>query len=204
MRRWGIVAAAVVVFVAVASQLLLPTLGERRVEDRLTEGGGSADVTLGAFPAVRLLFDDGERLEVSADGLDLDLDPETEVFDRLDGFSIVDVSIERSRAGPFELEKFELTRDGSGPYRLTSTGTTSAAALTEYGFERFELPGESIAGLILDRLLGDSDVSVPVDLDMELTSDDGRVRVVSGGGTVAGVEAGPLAQAITSAIVVQL
>ena len=39
---------------------------------------------------------------------------------------------------------------------------------------------------------------------MELTSDDGRVRVVSGGGTVAGVPTGPLAELLTSAIVVQL
>jgi len=37
-----------------------------------------------------------------------------------------------------------------------------------------------------------------------VTSEDGRVRVVSGGGTVAGFETGPLAQLITSAIVVQL
>ena len=59
---------------------------------------------LGAFPAVRLLFSDGERFEVDARDLDLDLDEEAEVFDRLDGFSIVDVSIEDSVAGPFELE----------------------------------------------------------------------------------------------------
>ena len=36
------------------------------MEDRLTAGGGSADVTLGSFPAVRLLFSDGERFEVDA------------------------------------------------------------------------------------------------------------------------------------------
>ena len=41
-------------------------------------------------------------------------------------------------------------------------------------------------------------------IDLEVTSEDGRVRVVSGGGTVAGFETGPLAQLITSAIVVQL
>ncbi len=39
---------------------------------------------------------------------------------------------------------------------------------------------------------------------MELTSADGRLDVVSGGGTVAGIPTGPLAQLITSAIVVRI
>ena len=193
------------VFVLVASQVLIPSLGERRVEDRLTEGGGSAEVTLGAFPAARLLFSEGERFEVDARDLDLDLDEEVEVFDRLDGFSIVDVSIEDSVAGPFELESVRLTRDGEGPYRVVANGATTAGGLAEAGLEAVELPGESLADLIFGGLLGDVDeTAVPVELDLEVASDDGRVRVVSGGGTVAGFETGPLAQLITSAIVVQL
>ena len=68
-----------------------------------------------------------------------------------------------------------------------------------------ELPGESLADVIFGGLLDDVDeTTVPVELDLEVTSEDGRVRVVSGGGTVAGFETGPLAQLITSAIVVQL
>jgi hypothetical protein len=199
------IVAGAVVFVLVASQVLIPSLGERRVEDRLTEGGGSAEVTLGAFPAVRLLFSDGERFEVDARDLDLDLDEEVEVFDRLDGFSTVDVSIEDSVAGPFELESFHLTRDGQGPYRVVADGATTAGGLAEAGLEAVELPGESLADVIFGGLLDDVDeTAVPVDLDLEVSSEDGRVRVVSGGGTVAGFETGPLAQLITSAIVVQL
>jgi hypothetical protein len=199
------IVAGVVVFVLVASQVLIPSLGERRVEDRLTEGGGSAEVKLGAFPAVRLLLSDGERFEVDARDLDLDLDEEAQVFDRLDGFSIVDVSIEDSVAGPFELESFRLTRDGEGPYRVVADGATTAGGLAEAGLKAVELPGESLADVIFGELLDDVDeTTVPVELDLEVTSEDGRVRVVSGGGTVAGFETGPLAQLITSAIVVQL
>jgi hypothetical protein len=194
-----------VVFILVASQVLIPSLGERRVENRLTEGGGSAEVTLGAFPAARLLFSDGERFEVEARDLNLELDEEVRVFDRLDGFSLVDVSIENSIAGPFELETFRLSRDGDGPYRLVSSSATTPSGLAEAGLESLELPGESLADLFLDQFLGDADdAPLPVELDLELTSDDGRVQVVSGGGTVAGVETGPLAELITAAIVVQL
>jgi len=194
-----------VVFVLVASQVLIPSLGERRVENRLTEGGGSAEVTLGAFPAARLLFSDGERFEVEARDLDLEFDEEVRVFDRLDGFSLVDVSIENSIAGPFELETFRLSRDGDGPYRLVSSSATTPGGLAEAGLESLELPGESLADLFLDGFLGDADdAPLSVELDLELTSDDGRVQVVSGGGTVAGFETGPLAELITAAIVVQL
>ena len=78
MSRWGIAVAGVVVFALVASQVLIPPLGESRVEDRLEAGGGTAEVKLGAVPAVRLLFGDGERLEVRAHDLDLPLDRDQE------------------------------------------------------------------------------------------------------------------------------
>jgi hypothetical protein len=39
---------------------------------------------------------------------------------------------------------------------------------------------------------------------MQLTSDGGRIQVLSGGGTLAGFPTGPLAELLTSAIVVQL
>ncbi len=150
MARWGLIAAGIVVFLAVASQVLVPSLGERQVEDRLTAGGGTAEVTLGAVPAVRLLFGDGERLEVTAGGLDLELDRENAVFERLDGFSIVDVSITDSTAGPFELSSFELSRDGAGPYQLVASGRTSASGLAEAGLDSVELPGESVLDVIVE------------------------------------------------------
>ena len=42
--------------------------GEPDVEDRLTKDGGTAEVNIEAVPAVRLLFDDGDKLEVKAQG----------------------------------------------------------------------------------------------------------------------------------------
>ena len=204
MPRWAFVALAVAVFVLVGSQVLVPTLAERTVEKRLTENGGEADVTLGAIPALRLLLGDGERFEVEASGLDLELDQRVRVFERLDGFSVVDVSITDFDAGPLEMEAFELTRNGGATYRMLATGEASVRGLADLGLETLELPGESFLDLILGRFLPEADAAIPLELDMELASDAGRVRVVGGGGTVAGVAAGPLAELITSAIVVRL
>jgi len=205
MPRWAISLLGIAVAALVASQLLIPGIGEDRIGDRLTAGGGSAEVDLAAFPALRLLFSDGDRLEVRARDLELEVDEETEVLDRLDGFDSVDVSVADSSAGPFELESFALTRADGDPYRLVSSGRTSAQALADYGFETLGLPGGGLADLFLDRVLGDQgEAAVPVELDMQLASDDGRLRVVSGGGTIAGIDAGPIAELLTAAIVVRL
>lgn len=205
--RWGLIVAGIVVFALVASQILLPSFGERAIETRLTENGGSADVTLGAVPAFRLFFGDGERFQVDARELDLDLDLDREdpVLERLDGFAVVDVSIADSTAGPIDLQSFELRRDHAGPYELTASGQASASSLIDYGVEGLELPGAGgLASIAMDLLGIDTDFTVPIDLDMQLISDGGRLRVVSGGGTVGGVPTGPLAELITNAIVVKL
>jgi hypothetical protein len=205
MPRWVMIAAGVVVFLGVASQILIPAFGERAIEDRLTEGGGTAEAKLGAFPAVRLLFGDGERLEAEGSELELALDPESAVFERLDGFSIVDISILDSRAGPLAIESFELQRDGGSTYQLAFSGSASAAGLARAGLDTVDLPGESVIDVVLGELFGDPEAaSVPIELDVGLSSADGRVQVVSGEGTVAGIPSGALAELITSAVVVRI
>ena len=197
----GIVVAAVVVL-AVAAQLVLPGIGEGQIEDRLTENGGSATAELSATPAVRLLWGDGDRLEVRGSGLDLDLSENPEVLDRLDGFGEVDVSLSDFRAGPFDVTSFELARSGDRPYAVRSTSSTTTAELVEFGTDSLGLPGGGLLGAFAAGAT--TDRPIPIALDMEMESDDGRARVVSGGGTVAGYPTGPLAELITSAIVVRL
>ena len=206
MPRWAKVAAVAggaVVALAVISQLLLPGIVEGEVEDRLTEGGGTAEATLEAVPAVRLLFTDGERFETDAEGLELDLDEEVEVFDRLDGFDAVRISIADSRMGPFELASFELARDGAEPYAMTTTGTADASELAAFGAESLGLPGGGLAGVALETLFGDAG-RIPIELDVRIVSADGETEVVEGDATVAGVPVGPLAELITSAVVARL
>jgi hypothetical protein len=204
MARWATIAAGAFVFALVASQILLPNFGERRIQERLTAGGGTAEVTLGAVPAARLLFNHGERFEVTARDLALDLDHPEPVFSKLDGFANVDISIASSKAGPFAIDEFELTRDAPGPYHLVSSGEASPEQLVDYGLEGVELPGTDFIGMLFGGLVAPADTAVPVDLDVELTSDRGRVRVVSGGGTVDGIPTGPLAELVTNAVIVRL
>jgi hypothetical protein len=195
--------AAAIVLLLVLCQLFLPGIGEDAIEDRLTENGGVADVSLSAVPAARLLWGDGDRLEISATGLDLDVADDPVVLDDLDRFGEVSVVLSDSQAGPFRVESFVLSREGGGEYSLESRSTTSAAELARFGAESADLPGSSIVGTILE-LTGVGGQDIPIDLDMKLASEDGRIRVTEGGGEIAGVPTGPLAELITSAIVVRL
>jgi hypothetical protein len=204
LGRIGAIVAAALVLLLVLTQLFLPGIGEGAIEDRLTEGGGVADVSLSATPAARLLWGDGDRMEISGTGLDLDLDePDPEVFKSLDRFDDVEILVSDSRAGPVNLENFLLTREGDGPYSLESTGATSAADLAEFFADDASLPGADIIGGIISATgLGGADLDV--ELDMELTSNDGRIEVTEGEGEVAGVPTGPLAAVVTQAILDRL
>ncbi len=205
MARIAIVALVAVVALLGIAQFAVPPLAEKRVEDRLTEGGGSADASVDApFPAALLLTGSGDAIEVRGSGLDIEIDSDdSPVFDRLDGFNRVDVDLRDFHAGPFDVDSFELTRDGSGPYALRSSSTTTGAALVAYGAGRLGVPGASLIPLITGAGSA-GDEPLPVELDMELESDDGRITVTSGGGTVAGYPTGPLAELLTQAIVVRL
>jgi len=204
---WGriaVILGAAVVLVLVVSQIFLPGIGEGVIEDRLTENGGSADASLSATPAARLLWGDGDRIGIDATGLDLEVTTSDDpvVFDDLDRFDDVDIVIRDSSMGPVQLENFVLTRNGDEPYSLEATGNTSVSDLAEFGAESIDVPGADILGGILSVATGGTEVDV--DLDMKVASDDGRVRVVEGGGEIAGIPTGPLAAFITSAVTVEL
>lgn len=203
--RVAAIVGAALLLVVVAAQLFLPGLGEKAISDRLTENGGVADVSISAFPAPRLLWGDGDSLKIKGDGLDLALnnDEDPAVLSSLDGFGDVEIVLNDSEAGPFRIDSFVLSRHGNGPYSLDAHTSTSAADLADYGLGRADLPGGGIVGTILD-FTGVGGKDVPVDLDLEMASDNGRIQVVDGGGSVAGLPTGPLAELITSAIAIQL
>lgn len=195
---------ALALVLLVAAQLFLPRLVADGVEERLTEGGGEAEVSVEAVPAARLVFGDGDRIEVRGSDLVLDVEDRPDVLDRLDGFGEVDVDLERVEAGPFEVSSFELAGEGGGGYRLRSSAVTSGVELIEYGAGRLGGLAGPVAGFLTDDAPEEARRELPVELDMELRSADGEIEVVSGTGTVAGFDTGPVAEVITGAIVAQL
>ena len=201
--RIAAIVAAAIVLLLVVTQLVLPGLGEGAIEDRLTENGGVADVSLSALPAARLLWGDGDEIGIQASGLDLDLDTQPEVFDDLDRFDDVKIAMAGSQAGPIELDSFALTREGDEPYALAIRGSTSPTELAEFVAADSDLPGAGVIAGVIDAA-GVGTLDLPLEIDMRLESDSGRVHVIEGDGEIAGIPTGPLATWITNAIVVRL
>lgn len=196
MPRIALISVAVLVVLVLASQLALPPLLEGRVESRLERDGGRADVSLGAVPAVRLLFSGGSSLEVEGRDLTLPDEPEAVELDRIDGFGEVRIALDDSQAGPISVERFRLTKEeGERDYEMRLAGVANPRELGR-------ILGGALGELGAGALLGDADV--PLSLSATVRSEDGRARAIGVQGSVAGIPAGPLAELALDAVLRRL
>jgi len=192
--------AGLVVLLAVVAHFALPPYLEGRVEERLEENGGVAHVDLRAVPALRLLAGHGDRVEITGSGLRMDLaDADLDAFEHLNRFDEVEIDLTELRAGPFEITAFRLESAGDARYRIDLEATASIQDVARVAGEQFGPLGGLIGG-IAGGTVPFSAAPVPVRLDGELAARDGDVEMVSGGGRVAGLPAGPVARLVTNAI----
>lgn len=207
MRRLLYVALGIVALL-VLSQLLVPPYLEHRAEKRLTAKGGHAHVDIDALPAVRLLFDDGKRIRVRGDGLHVEIlngANSRRVFGELDRFEEADVRLVRMSAGPFAVRSVRLTRGSTDePYSVVISASVTARALSTYAGRELAGPFGGFVGRLAGGSLPFSSERIPVEVDADIRSRDGRPEIVNVEGTVLGVSAGPLASAIASAIASRL
>ena len=196
--------AGIVVLVGVGTHFLLPPYLENRVEERLEEHGGRADVKLSAVPAIRLLTGHGDRLEIEGSGLEADFDdPDEDAFERLNKFDDVAIDLTDVEADPFEVDRFHLESVGDGHYRIQTQASASIQDLARVAGDQFG-PLGGLIGSIAGGTVPGGGAPVPVNLDGELEAKDGEVEMVSGGGSVAGLPAGPAARLVTNAILSDL
>ena len=191
---------------AIGAQIAIPRIGAARVRNQLTRGGGAAKVGIQAFPATRLLHNAGERIVVRGQGLEIGLGGADALtgaaggLHALDGFRDVDIELVSFRAGPFWVSAFVLERSGGGTYALAAQARASAADLARLGAERLpQVPGVSLLGS-LPVPAAISTTKVPIAVQAELESSAAGLRVLTGGGTIAGYPAGRIAAEIAGAV----
>jgi len=185
------------------TQAIIPNKAEQDVEDRLTRDGGSADVTVKAIPAIRLLFDDGDVIDVDAREVNIPIeDLRGGSFKELDGFDEVKVRLLRSEVGPFTANRVLLERgEGQENYDFTFRGSTSAGQLADFALGALPPTLRSLIETIGGR---PAETAIPIRLDAELKSQGGRADLVTGSGTVAGLPLGGIALPIAGAIISRL
>jgi hypothetical protein len=204
IRLLAAVVAGIVVLVAVVTHFALPPYLEGRVEDRLEEHGGRADVELSAVPALRLLTGHGDRLEITGSGLEVDFDdPDEDAFEELNNFDEVEIDLTDVEADPFEVSSFRLDSLGDGHYRIETDATATLQDLGRVAGEQFG-PLGGLIGSIVGGSAPLSGAPVPIKLDGELEAKDGDVEMVSGDARVANLPAGPAARLVTNAILSDL
>ena len=192
--------------VLVTQLALLPYL-EHRVEDRLEEGGGAADVDIDAFPALALLAGRGDSFRARGTGLRFDTDDRREnPFEHLDGFGSVDMQFRDVEAGPLRVARFDLTRSSrDDPYKLKVSATTTPRELSaELGGAAAGTLGGLIGSLTSGLLPGGGELPLPLELDAIVASREGKPNVTSAEGSVAGLPAGPLAEIILTTVLERL
>lgn len=201
----AIVAGAIIALTAIA-QLVVPGIVESNVEGKLTEADESAvaDVEVSSFPAVRLLWGGGDRFEARGRGVRIDLRERLEdPLDRLRGFDEVDIYLEDLIAGPVNVKAFSLVRtEDEDSYELRMQAETTPLALAEsVGGELGGELGRLIASAATSTLPDGGQTDLPIGMNGPVTrSDDGAVDADGVQASVAGVPAGPFAEAMVQAV----
>lgn len=198
--KWVLIAGVLVGLAFGLSQVIIPNKAESGVGDRLTKEGGTASVTITAFPAIRLLFNHGEELTVKARDVTIPInDLRGGSFKELDGFDHVLVRLTSSTVGPFTTDRMQLKRDsGEKLYDFTFRGSTSVTQLAELALGALPLQIRSLVETLTGR---PGREPIPIVLNAKLESNNGKINLVSGGGTVAGLPLGGLSLGIAGAVI---
>lgn len=163
-------AATILAVAALATQLLIPSVAEDRLRDKLATVGAVSSVDVSATPAVKMLFGSVDRAAVemydaSLDGA-ADLDPE--MIAKLDGVQEVDARIDRLSAGPIDVDEVRLVKDGDN---LEASGDMDLSAIKGL------IPGVKVSvkggSILLD--LSSSGLPLPFPVQLEIVAEDGAV-----------------------------
>jgi hypothetical protein len=123
----ALAAAGTIVVLLVVAQLVLPSMAENQVADDLEKIGPRPDVSVSAFPAVKLLW--GKADKVKVDMSTARTPGSSQLADQLERTKDVDeldVRVGTLRAGPLTVRDARLRKDGGD---LTATATVRDADL---------------------------------------------------------------------------
>jgi hypothetical protein len=203
-------AAIAIVVLGGVTQLVIPGFVERQIESSLEEegDGGEAVVDAKAFPAVRLLWGSGDKLEARGRGLTIDLDRRTDdPLGKLDGFDEVDIDFVDLTSGPVDVQAFSLVKaEDDDAYTLHMEAETTPVALAEaVGGQLGGELGSLIAGAATSTLARGGEVDIPIDMAGEIDrTNDGGVDADAVEASVAGIPAGPFAEAMVQSVLERL
>ena len=128
MRRVLLLSIAAIAALLVVVQLALPGYAERRVRSQLERYGEVSSVDIKAFPAVRLLWQDADRVVVRMRTYASGQSKIADFLARTDGLDELDASVESMMAASVAFTDLRLRKRGD---RLVGQASATAEALRE-------------------------------------------------------------------------
>jgi hypothetical protein len=205
----GAIVIGVIVLLGV-TQLVIPGFVERDIEGNFEDRSGSAEtrVDVKAFPAVRLLWGSGDRIEVRGRGQRVDLaETDDDPLAKVEGFDEVDIELTDVFAGPINVQQFSLVRtEDDEAFKLEFLAETTPLAVAEsVGGEFGGELGRLIASAATSALPDGGETDVVLDVDGLVTRPDGGgIEVGEATASVASLPAGPFAEAMVRAVLARL
>lgn len=205
----GGIVIGVIVLLAV-TQLVVPGFVERDIEGNFEEDseGTVSVVDVKAFPAIQLLWGSGDRIEVRGRGQRVDLgDTSDDPLSAVDGFDEVDIELTDVLAGPIDVQQFSLVRnEGEDSFQVELLAETTPLAVAEsVGGEFGGELGRLLASAATSTLPNGGETDVMMDVTGVVTRPDGGgVEVDEAEASVAGIPAGPFAEAMVRAVLARL
>lgn len=184
MVRLALIAAFIALALLAGSQILLPPLAERRIAGDLAGAGDVEDVTVRAFPALKLLFDRADRVEVRMGDARLAPGPLTSLLTSTREVGELDARARSLRLGPLVLRDLSITkRAGELVGRALLEPEALAAALPpQVGFRPV---GSDDGSLVLEATAGLFGLRATV--RARLSARDGALVIAPEGGLLGGL-----------------
>jgi hypothetical protein len=130
IRRILLFGGALVLLVLVVAQLVLPGLATQDLRDRLAKSGRVLEVKISAFPAIKLLWNQADRVVVRMDTYTSQPSHLSSLLDQASGVGTLDASANRLQAGLLVLHTARLRKRGDAVTGVaTVTGADVQAAL---------------------------------------------------------------------------
>jgi hypothetical protein len=131
--RAAVVAALVLAALFLLAQILLPDLAERRIRSRLEGKASVQRVDVRAFPAIKLLWNHADRVEIRMGELRVGGGELVGLVDDAGGVKRLDARAGTLRTGVTVLHEARLEKDGdrlTGQARMTDTDVRTAFPVT--------------------------------------------------------------------------
>lgn len=122
LKRALLAAAAVVVVLLVVAQFVLPGVAARSLRDRLSKSGQVVEVEVSAFPAIKLLWHQADRVVVRMQQYRSDTGRLSSLLNQAGDADSIDASVTELSAGLLTLRNATLRKRGdqlSGSARVT-------------------------------------------------------------------------------------